>query len=146
MSVVNFLLWMQETYPLGETDAILQKTNYGFDVSVSELFWWGLVGAKMVILPNGLEREPKELARFIAKERITAVNFVPSMLSAFAAEIKENELRLGLGRLKYIFSAGEALSPDLVKEVLNPVDGISPGALLSNQVLGSYGSKCGDIL
>ncbi|AEY66121.1 non-ribosomal peptide synthetase [Clostridium sp. BNL1100] len=133
MSVVNFLLWMQETYPLDETDVILQKTNYGFDVSVSELFWWGLVGAKMVILPNGLEREPKELARFIAKERITAVNFVPSMLSAFVAEIKEKELRLGLGSLKYIFAAGEVLSPDLVKQVLNPVDGISPAALLSNQ-------------
>ncbi|MFB9325645.1 AMP-binding protein, partial [Paenibacillus aurantiacus] len=35
-SVVNRLSWMQNAYPLGERDVILQKTPYSFDVSVWE--------------------------------------------------------------------------------------------------------------
>ena len=36
--VVNRLLWMQHSYLLGPLDAVLQKTPFGFDVSVWEFF------------------------------------------------------------------------------------------------------------
>ena len=39
-SLVNRLHWMQHAYPIDESDVILQKTPYYFDVSVWELFWW----------------------------------------------------------------------------------------------------------
>ncbi|EGH35738.1 peptide synthetase protein, partial [Pseudomonas syringae pv. japonica str. M301072] len=32
--VVNRLLWAQDHYAVNETDRVLQKTPYGFDVSV----------------------------------------------------------------------------------------------------------------
>src|SRR5205085_3475211 len=37
--LLNRLQWMQETYPLDETDRVLHKTPFGFDVSVWEFFW-----------------------------------------------------------------------------------------------------------
>ncbi|HKH43412.1 MAG TPA: condensation domain-containing protein, partial [Thermoanaerobaculia bacterium] len=37
--IVNRLLWMQEAYGLTPDDRVLQKTPFGFDVSVWELFW-----------------------------------------------------------------------------------------------------------
>ena len=36
-------------------DVILQKTPYYFDVSVWELFWWALQGAKLCFLMPGGE-------------------------------------------------------------------------------------------
>ena len=54
-SVVNRLHWMQKAYPIDESDVILQKTPYYFDVSVWELFWWALHGAKLCFLPPGGE-------------------------------------------------------------------------------------------
>ncbi|WP_312578100.1 condensation domain-containing protein, partial [Clostridium sp.] len=49
-SLVNRLNWMQKKYPIGEKDTILQKTTYTFDVSVWEILWWSLVGAKVCML------------------------------------------------------------------------------------------------
>ena len=54
-SVVNRLHWMQYAYPIGKDDVILQKTPYYFDVSVWELFWWALEGAKLCFLMPGGE-------------------------------------------------------------------------------------------
>ncbi|WP_155521121.1 AMP-binding protein, partial [Ralstonia solanacearum] len=42
--VVNRLWWAQETYRLDADDRVLQKTPFGFDVSVWELFWPLLAG------------------------------------------------------------------------------------------------------
>ncbi|MFW2577472.1 AMP-binding protein, partial [Serratia nevei] len=44
--VVNRLVWMQETYGLTAADTVLQKTPFGFDVSVWEFFWPLMVGAR----------------------------------------------------------------------------------------------------
>src|SRR5262249_14428272 len=37
--LVNRLLWMQETYRLTPDERVLQKTPFGFDVSVWEFLW-----------------------------------------------------------------------------------------------------------
>lgn len=57
-SVVNRLAWMQERYPVGADDTLLQKTPISFDVSVWELFWWAVEGASLALLPVGGERDP----------------------------------------------------------------------------------------
>ena len=45
--LINRILWMDSRYPLEVNDAIMQKTTFTFDVSVWEMFWWGLKGAKL---------------------------------------------------------------------------------------------------
>src|SRR5215469_1138112 len=82
-AVVNRLHWMQRRYPLGENDVILQKTPYYFDVSVWELFWWALEGARVCFLPPGAERNPLLLVDTIKKQRVSVMHFVPSMFSVF---------------------------------------------------------------
>ena len=56
-ALINRLNWMQKQYPLGETDVILQKTPYTFDVSLWEIFWWALYGAKVCLLKTGAEKD-----------------------------------------------------------------------------------------
>ncbi|HYW09680.1 MAG TPA: amino acid adenylation domain-containing protein, partial [Longimicrobium sp.] len=85
-AVVNRLRWMQEAYGLDASDVVLQKTPFGFDVSVWEFFWPLLAGARLVVARPGGHRDPAYLAATVAAEGVTTLHFVPSMLREFVAE------------------------------------------------------------
>ncbi|MCK4259319.1 MAG: amino acid adenylation domain-containing protein [Halanaerobiales bacterium] len=108
-SLINRIDWMQKSYPIGESDTILQKTTYTFDVSVWEFFWWSLYGAKVCLLPPGGEKDPAVIVSSIEKNTITTMHFVPSMLNIFLDYVKAYDYSARLRSLKYIFSSGEAL-------------------------------------
>jgi amino acid adenylation domain-containing protein len=116
-SLVNRLNWMQRFYPLGKEDVILQKTTYTFDVSVWELLWWGIVGARVYLLKPGEEKDPGAIAGEIQRQGITTIHFVPSMLKAFLDYISENNIGVRYCKtLRQVFSSGEALSADRVEQ------------------------------
>ena len=54
----NRLSWMQDTYLLGPEDVVLQKTPITFDVSVWELFWPLIVGARLALIAPGMHGDP----------------------------------------------------------------------------------------
>ena len=107
--VVNRLAWMQGMYPLGAGDRVLQKTPFGFDVSVWELFWPLAQGCAMVVARPGGHRDPAYLAGLIRGERVTVAHFVPSMLQVFLAE----ESAGSCTGLRTVFCSGEALPAEL---------------------------------
>lgn len=115
-SVVNRLHWMQKCYPIGEKDTLLQKTSFAFDVSVWELFWWGITGAKVCLLKQGYEKFPQAICDAIEKNEVTVVHFVPSMLGAFLNYIENLENIKCLRSLKRVFASGEALLPLHIKK------------------------------
>jgi amino acid adenylation domain-containing protein len=107
--VVNRLLWMQETYQLTETDRVLQKTPFSFDVSVWEFFWTLITGARLVIAKPEGHKDSAYLLQLINQEEITTLHFVPSMLQVFLEE-------QGLSQctsLKRVICSGEALPMEL---------------------------------
>ena len=112
--VVNTLLFLQREYPLKENDSYVLKTNYAFDVSVTELFGFIFGGSKLVILENGSEKDPVKIIEKIEEEKITHINFTPSMLKLFIDEVTNKEK---INSLKYIFSAGEDLKNKTAKEI-----------------------------
>src|SRR5262249_43369400 len=78
---------------------------FGFDVSVWELFWPLLTGARLVIARPDGHKDPRYLVEVISRERITTAHFVPSMLHVILEHA-------GLARctsLARIFCSGEAL-------------------------------------
>jgi amino acid adenylation domain-containing protein len=107
-ALLNRLLWMQEAYPIGPGDAVLQKTPFSFDVSVWEFFWPLITGARLVVAQPGGHQDPAYLANLIDREAITTVHFVPSMLRAFLEHDGGP-----LPSLKRVICSGEALTPDL---------------------------------
>lgn len=112
-SLVNRLKWMQKKYPLGEEDVILQKTPFTFDVSVWEMLWWGIEGAKVCFLVPEGEKDPTVIVDTISEKNITVMHFVPSMLTIFLKYlniIKESSEIEKLVSLKQIFVSGEALT------------------------------------
>src|SRR5262249_4312825 len=81
----NRLRWMQDAYLLTPDDVVLQKTPFGFDVSVWEFFWPLMTGARLVLAAPGVHRDPAALAATICRQGVTTLHFVPSMLSVFLA-------------------------------------------------------------
>ena len=106
-SIVNRLIWMQSAYELKAEDAVLQKTPFSFDVSVWEFFWPLLTGARLVVARPGGHKDPKYLCETIAKNQITTLHFVPSMLQAFL----EYGDAGSCSSIRNIICSGEALSP-----------------------------------
>lgn len=105
----NRLLWAQDAYRLTTEDCILQKTPFGFDVSVWEFFLPLMVGARLVMARPDGHRDPSYLTSVISEQRVTTLHFVPSMLSTFLDEP-------GLERctsLKRVLCSGEALPFEL---------------------------------
>lgn len=113
-SLLNILFALQQEYPLLEDDVFLFKTTYTFDVSLTEIFGWILGGGKLAILEPEAEKDPHQLWEAIIKYGVTHINFVPSMLSPFVDFVAE---KAQSNKLRYIFSAGEAISADLVKKI-----------------------------
>ncbi|MDR3372912.1 MAG: amino acid adenylation domain-containing protein, partial [Ancalomicrobiaceae bacterium] len=114
-SVLNRILWMAETFPIGPGDVILQKTPVTFDVSAWELFWWSWTGAAVALPPVGTERDPQALIDFIDRHGVTVVHFVPSMLAEFLSCLESRpDMAARLSRLRFVFASGEALDPGLV--------------------------------
>jgi amino acid adenylation domain-containing protein len=114
-SVLNRLAWMQKRYPLGPADVLLQKTPSCFDVSVWELFWWALEGARLALLPPGAERDPERVLAAVAAHGVTVLHFVPSMLGPFL-DLLEQRPALRPASLRLVFASGEALPPARVAQ------------------------------
>ncbi|MGP9687511.1 amino acid adenylation domain-containing protein, partial [Halomonas sp. AOP25-F1-15] len=118
-ALTNCMVWMQETYQLTDTDAVLHKAPFGFDVSVWEIFWPLSVGARLVIAQPGDHRDPERIIELIQRHGVTTLNFVPSMLKAFLAypDVKAKT------RLKHIMCGGEAVPAMLQQDVAENLDG-----------------------
>ncbi|MFB8830313.1 amino acid adenylation domain-containing protein [Azotobacter sp. CWF10] len=104
-ALYNRLAWMQEAYRLEASDTVLQKTPFGFDVSVWEFFWPLMVGARLAVARPGEHRDPGRLVEAIGRYEVTTLHFVPSMLQAFLA-YEGIEACTSLSR---ILCSGEAL-------------------------------------
>jgi len=105
LGICNRLLWMQDAYQLTETDRVLQKTPFSFDVSVWEFFWPLLNGARLVVAQPGGHQDSSYLVKLIASQQITTLHFVPSMLRVFLEE-EGLEACNSLGR---VICSGETL-------------------------------------
>jgi len=105
----NRLAWMEGQFGLGHEGRVLQKTSFGFDVSVWEFLWPLMTGARLVLARPGGQRDSRYLLEELEREAVTVVHFVPSMLQAFLLEPDCERLQ----SLRQVMCSGEALSADL---------------------------------
>jgi amino acid adenylation domain-containing protein/FkbM family methyltransferase len=117
--IVNRLRWMQSAFPLGADDVVLQKTPVTFDVSVWELFWPLIAGARLVLARPGGHRDPSYLAEVIAEHEVTTLHFVPSMLAVF---LDHPGVARACSPVRRVMCSGEALPPALVRRFHRTLD------------------------
>jgi amino acid adenylation domain-containing protein len=108
-AITNHMLWMQETFPLNETDRVLQKTPISFDASVWECYAPLLVGARLVMARPGGHQDGGYLAKLIGEQEITALKVVPSLLRMLLDEPTLSDAT----SMRRVFCGGEALTIEL---------------------------------
>ena len=108
-AIRNRLTWMNEQFGLGLEGRVLQKSPFTFDTSVWELFWALTTGATLVMARPDGHRDPRYLVELIQRERVTFVDFVPSMLEMFLREPDASRCT----SLRHIIAGGETLTRSL---------------------------------
>lgn len=122
-SAINRILWMHDFYPLEENDVILQKTPYTFDVSVWELFWWGITGRTLCASKPDEHFLPAKILDEVQKHSVTHLHFVPSVFDLFLTYLENNpDEQSKFNSVKYVFLSGEALTANHINRFYNIYD------------------------
>ncbi|TCS93645.1 non-ribosomal peptide synthetase [Hazenella coriacea] len=117
-SILNTLFFLESQYPVTNEDTYLLKTNYVFDVSLSELFGWFIGNGRLIILPPNGEKSPDLLIEYIKNYKVTHINFVPAMLNVFLNSAENDQTFTKNCPIKYMMVAGEAFPKELVKKAV----------------------------
>ncbi|MEK6278965.1 MAG: amino acid adenylation domain-containing protein [Acidobacteriota bacterium] len=110
--LTNHTAWMQQIHPLGDDDAVLQRTSYSFDASMLELFWPLISGARLILAKDQADLDTDYLTKLIDEHQITTVYFPASALRMFLANRKAGTCH----SLEYVCSAAEAMPLDVERE------------------------------
>ncbi len=110
--VINRCAWMWHQYPMTPDEVCCIRTSLNFVDSIREIFGALLWGVRAVVASPRQSRNVDELLALVARERVTRLALVPSMLRAML-ELRECvEL---MRCVRYWFVGGEALEQDLVE-------------------------------
>jgi len=110
---LNRFAWMWRAYPFQPGEVCCQKTNLGFVDSVWEIFGPLLAGVPNVIIPQETIGDPEELLTTLAREQVTRIVLVPSllrMLLDYAPQLGQR-----VPRLKLWTCSGEVLPTNLAE-------------------------------
>ena len=110
-SICHVLRSENEILGVRETDRVYQGFSVAFDMSFEEVWISYLVGATIWIAPATLVGDPDLLGRTLARERITVLHAVPTLVSLIDDP---------LSGLRLINLGGEACPDSLSKRLVQP--------------------------
>src|SRR5579883_1072369 len=76
--MLNHLFAKIQTLDLTSDDTVAQTASHCFDISVWQFFAALLQGGQVCIYPNEIARDPVQLFRHVAAERVSILEIVPS--------------------------------------------------------------------
>ncbi|HEX8138450.1 MAG TPA: amino acid adenylation domain-containing protein, partial [Pyrinomonadaceae bacterium] len=119
-AISNHLQWMAEEFPLSTGDRVLQKYSISFDASVVEIFHPLMSGACLVIVEPGRQHDIAHLVELMIKQRVTAIDVVPTMLKFLLEEERLAECQ----SLRRVACGGESLEAQLVARFYQRLEGV----------------------
>jgi amino acid adenylation domain-containing protein len=125
----NVLALVRHTLPLfdvGPADRWSVFHSFSFDFSVWELWGALLTGATAVCVPRETARLPEDLLDFLAAQRVTVLDQVPSAFRALATVYPLRPVELAL---RYLIFGGESVDLPVVRGFLAAVRGCRPVAV-----------------
>ncbi|QKV74666.1 non-ribosomal peptide synthetase [Amycolatopsis sp. Hca4] len=123
--VANRMGQMVTGHRFGPGDVVLQKTPIGSDPSLWEMLVPLCAGGRVVFAEPGRHTDAGHLLELIREHRVTACDFVPSMLVTALAEPRFAE---SAATLRLVVCGGEELPAPAAERFLELV----PGAVLTN--------------
>lgn len=131
--MLNHLCAKVEELQLSEADAVAQTASQSFDISIWQMLAALLVGGQVCIYPDEVVRDPERLLEAVARDGVSILEVVPSLLQALLDE-REGQ---ALSRLRWLIATGEALPAEVGRRWIqqNP----------STRLLNAYGpTECSD--
>ncbi len=110
---MNRFSWMWRSYPFQAGEVCCQKTNLGFVDSIWEIFGPLLAGIPNVIIGQEAVRDPEEMLQVLAREHVTRMVLVPSLLRTLLDYAPHLQRRVP--ELRLWSCSGEVLPADLAK-------------------------------
>ncbi|HEY7767045.1 amino acid adenylation domain-containing protein, partial [Longimicrobium sp.] len=112
-NVINLLAWGERHWEFAACDALLQRTSLSFDVSVRELFSPLVVGARLVLVRPGGQRDVDYLVEVIRRQEVSTMVLTPSQMQAFL----EHPGLEACASLRRILLGGESIPVGMVAEL-----------------------------
>jgi acyl-coenzyme A synthetase/AMP-(fatty) acid ligase/acyl carrier protein len=112
-NLTAYLCWYAAHYGLGEADRALGHTNYGFDLSVPELYAALISGGTVVLADPQRRTDPRHLTDLTRSAGVTAIVATPSVLRLLV----EDGGLAGCPALRLLITCGEPLPADLIAAV-----------------------------
>ncbi|WP_157937749.1 amino acid adenylation domain-containing protein, partial [Oceaniglobus roseus] len=104
-AIVNRVTWLDRALEVTAEDRIVQKTPYGFDVSVGEIFLPLIAGGTLVIARPAGHVDVTYLSRLIREEKASIVHFVAPLMEASLAVADAEDY----ASLRFVMCSGQAL-------------------------------------
>ncbi|WP_019545174.1 non-ribosomal peptide synthetase [Streptomyces sulphureus] len=106
------LVWQSGLLRMTAEDRVLHKAPMGFDISVNEIFLPLVSGARLVLADPGAHGDVAHLADVIAREGVTFLYIVASMLDVL---LERDDIAETAGSIRHLWCGGEALTPELYR-------------------------------
>ena len=115
-NVLAFIDWARDHFALTADDRVSSHAPLHFDLSLFDLYATLSCGGRVCLVPQGIAFMPVDLAEFIARQRITVWQSVPSVLVLLARQLTAP--RDDFSALRVIFFAGEIFPPASLRELM----------------------------
>ncbi|MFT7723395.1 MAG: amino acid adenylation domain-containing protein [Roseateles sp.] len=125
-SVIDYIEWARQSYPVDDTSRIASQAPFYFDNSTLDLYLSFATGASLHIPPDGLYAFPKLILDYLSAKAITTIFWVPSVLVAVANSGLLD--KFPPTSVKHVLFAGEQMPVAQINAWVKAL----PGALFSN--------------
>ncbi|MEH6836540.1 MULTISPECIES: amino acid adenylation domain-containing protein [Falsihalocynthiibacter] len=115
-SMTNVLVEARNLFEFTSQDTFLGVTTLAFDISVIEFFLPLIVGADILLRDKSTLLKPREIARLVREEGVTAIHTGPSVWSVILDYVPD------FPRLRIAVSAGEAVTPSMARTIARYAD------------------------
>jgi len=120
--VVRFLDWQARAFGLGEQDRFALLAGLGHDPMLRDLFAPLSVGASLYIPTQETRDDPRLLAAFLNRNRVSVLHITPPLAANLIAAGEK------LPSVRLIFCGGDRLSPEQAQRLFD----VAPNARLVN--------------
>ena len=114
-NAVSYVDWCSEVFSPSEHDRFSSHAPFHFDLSILDIYLPIKHGARVDMIPDQLGKSPRELASFIAKNRITVWYSTPAILSLLAEFGQLN--KFDYSALRLVLFAGEVFPVKQLRKI-----------------------------
>jgi amino acid adenylation domain-containing protein len=123
-TLAQFAGWLAGQFGIGGGSRMAQWAAAGYDASLCEVFAALGAGATLCPVPGRLRMHPEKLVGWLAEERITHFQTVPTFARELLRAIRRPEPPRAPTALRWLLLAGEALPGELANDLRRALPGI----------------------